>query len=75
MPTMSPTNFAVEVIQDEARRLVNTGVLRRSSAIAHLQTFFSDRDWQGVARELELSDYQFSDPVCDLLGCEEWQED
>ncbi len=75
MPTITPTRFAVEAIQDEARRLVQAGVLRRSATIAHLKSFFPDREWPDVARELELCDYSFTDPVCDLLGHEEWSED
>jgi hypothetical protein len=50
--------------------------LRRSEAIAHLQPFFPQREWQAIAQELELQDYCPSDPLCDLIGnCEEWSED
>lgn len=39
MPTLQATHYAVEAIQEEARRLIQQGVLRRSAAIAHLQPF------------------------------------
>ncbi|MCJ2542744.1 DUF4327 family protein [Thermostichus vulcanus] len=76
MPTLQATHYAVEAIQEEARRLIRQGSLRRSEAISHLQPFFSQREWQSIAEELELQDYCPSDPICDLLGgCEEWRED
>lgn len=76
MPTLQATHYAVEAIQEEARRLIQQGVLRRSAAIAHLQPFFPQREWQAIAQELELQDYCPWDPLCDLIGnCEEWSED
>jgi hypothetical protein len=48
MPTLQATHYAVEAIQEEARRLIQQGVLRRSAAIAHLQPFFPQREWQAA---------------------------
>ncbi|MEN9226753.1 MAG: DUF4327 family protein [Thermostichus sp. HHBFW_bins_43] len=76
MPTLQATHYAVEAIQEEARRLIRQGSLRRTEAIAQLQPYFPQREWQAIAEELELQDYRPSDPICDLIGgCEEWRED
>ncbi len=75
MPTLTMTHYGVETIQDEARRLLKIGAVRKSETIGHLQSFFPAREWQGIAEELELQDYRFNDPICDLIGCEEWSED
>ncbi|MEN9204012.1 MAG: DUF4327 family protein [Thermostichus sp. DG_1_6_bins_120] len=76
MPTLQAPRYAVEAIQEEARRLIQQGSLRRSEAISCLQPFFPEREWQSIAEELELQDYRPSDPICDLIGgCEEWRED
>jgi hypothetical protein len=76
MPVLSPTSYAVEAIRDEVRRLVRNGVVMRSEEIAHLRPFFPEREWQGVAKELQVQDYQFSDRIGDLIGhAEEWSED
>jgi hypothetical protein len=76
MSTVHATRFGVEAIQDEAKRLVAAGFVRPSEAIAHLELFFPEREWFGIAQELEVREYQFSDPICDLIGgCQEWRED
>ncbi|MDX2272931.1 MAG: DUF4327 family protein [Cyanobacteriota bacterium] len=76
MPTLSPTRYGVEAIQDEAKRLVHSGIVRRSEAIGHLQPFFPQREWAAIIEELEMQDYCSSDAICDLIGnCEDWQED
>jgi hypothetical protein len=55
---------------------VAAGFVRPSEAIAHLELFFPEREWFGIAQELEVREYQFSDPICDLIGgCQEWRED
>ncbi len=75
MSTLQATRYGVEAIQEEAKRLVQSGVVRRSEPIDHLRAFFPDREWIGIAEELLIQDFQFSDRICDLLGCEEWNED
>jgi hypothetical protein len=69
------TGYAVEAIQDEARRLVQLGVVRPSAAISHLEAFFPSREWQGIHEELILQDFLLTDAVSDLMGCQEWSDD
>lgn len=74
--TLHPTRYAVEAIQDEAKRLVKAGLVHRHDSIGHLKDHLSAREWEGIAEELELKEYRFDDPICDLIGtCEEWRED
>lgn len=70
-----PTHYGLEAIRDEAKRLIDSGVIRRSAAIGILESHVPSREWESIASELERCDYQPHDPICDLLGCEEWSYD
>lgn len=73
---LHPTHYAVEAIQDEAKRLLRQGLIHRHDSIGQLQNYLPSREWQGIAEELELQEYRFDDPICELIGsCEEWRED
>jgi hypothetical protein len=67
--------YDIEVIKEEARRLVRKGVLQRQQPIYTLCKYFSDREWSYFERELEINEYLLRDRIIDLLGCEEWRED
>lgn len=67
--------YDIEVIKEEARRLVRKGVVQRQQPIYTLCKYFSDREWSYFERELEINEYLLRDRIIDLLGCEEWRED
>jgi hypothetical protein len=67
--------YDIEVIKEEARRLVKKGVVQRQQPIYTLCKYFSDREWSYFERELEINEYLLRDRIIDLLGCEEWRED
>ncbi|XGV98256.1 MAG: DUF4327 family protein [Leptolyngbya sp. BL-A-14] len=67
--------YSLEVIREEARRLVCKGALERMQPIYALCQFFPMREWEYVERELERNDFLLGDPIVDLLGREDWCED
>jgi len=68
-------SYSLDVIREEARRLVCQGVIDRKQPIYVLCQFIPPRDWEYVERELERSDFLLRDPIVDLLGREDWCED
>ncbi|UBF30644.1 DUF4327 family protein (plasmid) [Kovacikia minuta CCNUW1] len=67
--------YSLDVIQEEARRLVCQGILKRHQPIYMLCKYFPAREWGYVERELERNDFLLRDSILDLLGSEDWCED
>jgi hypothetical protein len=62
-------------IQDEARQLVQKGVVSRQQPIYVLCKYIPAREWAFVEAELEKSDFLLRDRIGDLLGREDWEND
>ena len=67
--------YSIEEIKNEARQLVEQGVIDRQQPIYMLCQFIAPREWICVECELEDNDYLLRDRICDLLAHEDWQED
>ncbi len=67
--------YSIEVIKDEARCLVNKGILGRQQPIYTLCHYIPEREWLCVECELERNDFLPRDRIIDLLGSEEWEDD
>ncbi|RMF27187.1 MAG: DUF4327 family protein [Cyanobacteria bacterium J083] len=67
--------YSMDEIREEARYLVEKGVITRHQPIYAMCEFIPPRDWISVECELERNDYTFRDHICDLLCQEEWDED
>ncbi len=67
--------LSLTAIQDEARQLVEAGVLSRQQPIHLLCKHFPEREWHWIEQELELHDYLLRDRVGDLVGHEAWASD
>lgn len=72
MPTIQ---YSLNVIQDEARHLVNKGAVSRQQPIYSLCQYIPAREWVGVEFELEKCDFLLRDHIGDLIGREEWDND
>ncbi len=72
---MTTVRYSLDVIRDEACQLVEKGLLHRQQSIYNLCQFIPASDWLEVERELELNDFLLKDPIVDLLGKEEWEDD
>lgn len=72
---MTTVRYSLDVIRDEARQLVEKGLLQRQQPIYTLGQYIPASEWLEVERELELNEFLLRDPIVDLLGKEEWEED
>ena len=75
MPVGSSVRYSMDVIQDEARQLVEKGVVSRQQPIYVLCQYIPAREWVWVECELERCSFLLRDRICDLLGQEEWSND
>ena len=73
MPTL--VRYSIDVIKDEARELVEKGIVSRQQSIYTLCQHFPASQWQAVERELELNEFLLRDRIIDLLAREEWVDD
>lgn len=67
--------YSTNFIQDEARQLVQKGVVSRHQPIYVLCQYIPAREWTLVECELEKSCFLLRDRVGDLLGREDWEND
>ncbi|HIK29310.1 MAG: DUF4327 family protein [Oscillatoriaceae bacterium SKW80] len=72
---LSTVQYSIDIIKEEARRLVRKGVVSRQQPIYTLCQYIPAREWAWVERELEQSSYLLRDRIGDLMGREEWEND
>jgi hypothetical protein len=65
----------MDFIRDEARQLVQRGVISRHQPIYVLCQYIPAREWTWVECELEKSSFLLRDRIGDLLGREDWDND
>lgn len=73
--TTTTVKYDIEVIKDEARQLVDKGLVNRQQPIYALCKYIPGREWVCVELELEKNDFLLRDRIIDLLGREDWEED
>jgi uncharacterized protein YqgQ len=67
--------YSMDFIQDEARQLVQKGIVSRQQPIYVLCQYIPAREWAHVECELEKSSFLLRDRIGDLLGREDWEND
>lgn len=67
--------YSLILIQDEARHLVQQGLVSRQQPIYVLCNFIPAREWAWVECELERSNFLLRDRIGDLMGREDWSND
>lgn len=67
--------YSIESIREEARQLIQKGLLDRKQPIYALCQFFPVREWGYIESELERNDFLLRDCILDLIGREDWSED
>jgi hypothetical protein len=70
-----PINYSIESIKEEARQLIETGILSRQQPLYTLCRYIPAREWVCVECELEKCDYLLRDPIGDLVAYESWEND
>lgn len=75
IPSISTVQYSIDVLQDEARDLVERGVISRQQPIYVLCQYIPARDWVCVECELERCNFLLRDRIADLMGSEVWDND
>jgi hypothetical protein len=75
MATSTTIQYLIDIIQEEARQLVNKGLVSRQQPIYTLCQYIPAREWACVEGELEKCDFLLRDRIADLMGSEEWDND
>jgi len=71
----SAHHYTIDMLCDEARQLVESGVIGRQQPIFALCGYIAAREWPLIEAELERHDYLLRDRICELICREEWQND
>lgn len=67
--------YSIDLIQDEARQLVQKGLVSRQQPIYTLCKYIPAREWAMVECQLESCGYLLRDRISDLMGREDWDND
>ncbi|MEX0268006.1 DUF4327 family protein [Leptolyngbyaceae cyanobacterium UHCC 1019] len=67
--------YSLPVIQDEARQLVQEGLVSRHQPIYILCQYIPAREWAWIECELERCNFLLRDRIGDLMGSEKWEND
>lgn len=67
--------YSLDIIQDEARQLVQKGLISRQQPIYILCQYIPAREWACIECELERCNFLLRDRIGDLMGHEEWDND
>lgn len=75
MPPKSSVQYSIDVLQEEARHLVEKGIVTRQQPIYVLCQYIPAREWVCVECELERCNILLRDRIGDLMGQEQWDND
>jgi hypothetical protein len=67
--------YTLEMLRDEARQLVESGILSYQQPIFNLCSYIPAREWPYLEQALERHDFLLRDRIIDLLSNETWTED
>lgn len=68
-------SYSLEILKDEARQLIETGVVSRQQSIYTLCKYIPVREWVTIECELERCGYLLRDPIGDLVSYDSWEND
>ena len=70
-----PVDNLLMTLQDEARCLVEQGVVHRRQPIYVLFQYLPSHEWAEIEQELEDHEFLPRDPISDLIGDGPWRDD
>lgn len=73
--TLPSKIYNLDMLRDEARELVQQGLVERRQPIYTLCRFIRNREWECVEIDLEQQEYLLRDRIGDLLNQERWDSD
>lgn len=68
-------HYSVSMLQDEARQLVEQGLVSQQQPIYVLCQHIPAREWVYVECELAKCEYLLRDRIVDLIGAQSWEND
>ncbi len=68
-------NYSIDTLRDEARQLIETGLVSPQQSIYTLCKYIPAREWMTIECELERCDYLLRDPIGDLVSYTSWEND
>ena len=71
----STCHLSIDTIKNEAKQLIEKGIVSRSQPLYVLCEYLPAREWLGIECELERCDYLLRDRIGDLISCERWDND
>lgn len=75
LPSAPIVQYSIELLKDEARQLVEQGIISRHQPIYVLCQYIPPREWTCVECELERCEYLLRDQIGDLVASEVWEND
>lgn len=72
---LTPTRYSIDTLREEARQLIERGVISRQQSIYTLCKYIPAREWVTIECELERCDYLLRDPIGDLVSSDSWEND
>ena len=72
---LQSVQYSIDLIQDEARQLVQQGIISRQQPIYVLCKYIPAREWAVVESELEKNAFLLRDRIGDLIRSEVWDND
>lgn len=70
-----PTIYSLDTLKNEARQLIETGIISRQQSIYTLCKYIPAREWVTIECQLERADYLLRDPIGDLVSYDSWEND
>ncbi len=72
---LQSVQYPLNIIKDEARQLVQKGLVSRNQPIYILCQYIPAREWACIETELERCNFLLRDRIGDLMGREDWEND
>jgi hypothetical protein len=72
---LQSVQYPLNIIKDEARHLVQKGLVSRNQPIYILCQYIPAREWAYIETELERCNFLLRDRIGDLMGREDWEND
>lgn len=72
---LQSVQYPLNIIKDEARQLVQKGLVSRNQPIYILCQYIPAREWAYIEAELERCNFLLRDRIGDLMGREDWEND
>lgn len=75
LPKSFAKHYTIDMLRDEARQLVESGVVSRQQPIFTICGYIAAREWPFIESELAQNDYLLRDRIGDLISHEDWSDD